>query len=174
MTQFSRRIDFLSWGRVLRADHHLARAHWRDELPALLEAGCQNGSSLLAIGLRRSYGDSGLNPGGAILDMTGLDRMIAFDPKSRLLRAEAGLSFDALLPILIPHGFFLPVTPGTRFVTLGGAVANDVHGKNHHGAGTFGRWVRRLGLLRHDGDRIASLVRRIKPGFSRRRSAVSG
>lgn len=120
----------------------------------MLRDATQDGRSVLAVGLRRSYGDSGLNPDGAILDMTGLDRAIAFDPRTRLLRAEAGISFDALLRILIPRGFFLPVTPGTRFVTLGGAVANDVHGKNHHGAGTFGCWVRRLGLLRDHNEEL--------------------
>ena len=86
--------------------------------------------------------------------MTGLDRAVAFDPVRRLVRAEAGVTFDALLPILVRSGHFLPVTPGTRFVTLGGAVANDVHGKNHHAAGTFGCWVRRLGLLRSDGTSL--------------------
>jgi FAD/FMN-containing dehydrogenase len=116
--------------------------------------GREAGRSLLGIGLGRSYGDSGLNPDGAVIDMTGLDRAIAFDPQTRLLRAEAGMSLDAVLEVLVPRGFFLPVTPGTRFVTLGGAIANDVHGKNHHRTGTLGRWVRRLGLLRSDGRDI--------------------
>jgi FAD/FMN-containing dehydrogenase len=154
VTRFVSSEDVLSWGRVLRARHTVARPRWRDELPALVAAGTQAGRKLLAIGLRRSYGDSGLNPEGAIVDMTGLDRAIAFDPQTRLLRAEAGISFDAMLRLLVPRGFFPPVTPGTRFVTLGGAVANDVHGKNHHGAGTIGRWVRRLGLIRSDGDMV--------------------
>jgi len=146
--------DVVSWGRVLHARHDVARPRWRNELPALIAEGRQAGRQLLAIGLRRSYGDSGLNPDGAVIDMVGLDRVIAFDPETRLLRAEAGISFDALLRFLVPSGFFLPVTPGTRFVTLGGAVANDVHGKNHHRAGTLGRWVRRLGLVRSDGSTI--------------------
>jgi FAD/FMN-containing dehydrogenase len=132
----------------------VARPHWRDELPALVQEGTETGRKRLAIGLRRSYGDSGLNPDGAVIEMAGLDRAIAFDPETRVLRAEAGISLDALLGILVPRGFFLPVTPGTRFVTLGGAVANDVHGKNHHRAGTIGRWVRRLGLLRSDGTAV--------------------
>ena len=144
----------MSWGRVLRARHEVARPQWRDELPALLDEGTEAGRKLLAIGLRRSYGDSGLNPDGAIIDMIRLDRAIAFDPETRLLRAEAGVSLDALLGMLVPRGFFLPVTPGTRFATLGGAVANDVHGKNHHRAGTLGRWVRRLGVMRSDGGTV--------------------
>ncbi len=146
--------DLVSWGRVLRARHAVARPRWRDELPSLVGEGTQAGRTLLAIGLRRSYGDSGLNPDGAVVDMTGLDRAISFDPATRRLRAEAGISLDALLKLLVPRGFFLPVTPGTRFVTLGGAVANDVHGKNHHRAGTLGRWVRRLGLIRSDGGAV--------------------
>ncbi|HWD57063.1 MAG TPA: FAD-binding oxidoreductase [Stellaceae bacterium] len=154
MTRFWPSDDLVSWGRVLRARHEVARPRWRDELPALIDEGTEAGRKLLAVGLRRSYGDSGLNPDGAVIDMTGLDRAIAFDPATRLLRAEAGMSLDAVLRVLVPRGFFLPVTPGTRFVTLGGAVANDVHGKNHHVTGTLGRWVRRLGLIRSDGAAV--------------------
>jgi len=154
VTRFWPSDDLLSWGRVLRARHAIARPQWRDELPALVAEGTEAGRKLLAIGLRRSYGDSGLNPDGAVIDMVGLDRAIGFDPRTRLLRAEAGVSLDAVLRLLVPRGFFLPVTPGTRFVTLGGAVANDVHGKNHHRAGTLGRWVRRLGLVRSDGKAV--------------------
>jgi FAD/FMN-containing dehydrogenase len=154
VTRFMPSDDLLSWGRVLRARHAFARPQWRDELSVLLAEGTRGERKLLATGLRRSYGDSGLNPDGAVVDMTALDRAISFDPATRLLRAEAGISLDALLKLLVPRGFFLPVTPGTRFVTLGGAIANDVHGKNHHRAGTFGRWVRRLGLLRSDGSAV--------------------
>jgi FAD/FMN-containing dehydrogenase len=154
VTRFTPTDDVLSWGRVLRAGHHVVRPAWRDELPAALRAAVAQHRSVLAIGLKRSYGDSGLNPDGAIIDMAGVNRLIAFDPATRLLRADAGISFDALLDVVVPRGFFLPVTPGTRFVTLGGAIANDVHGKNHHGAGTLGRWVRRIGLLRSDGETV--------------------
>ena len=152
MTRFATSDDLVSWGRVLRARHAVARPQWRDELSALVAEGSAADRKLLAVGLGRSYGDSGLNPDGAVIAMPGLDRAIAFDPVTRLLRADAGISFDALLRLLVPRGFFLPVKPGTRFVTLGGAIANDVHGKNHHGAGTLGRWVRRLGLVRSDGS----------------------
>ncbi|MDZ4761009.1 MAG: FAD-binding oxidoreductase [Alphaproteobacteria bacterium] len=105
----------------------------------------------LAIGLRRSYGDSGLNPGGRVIDMTGLDRLIAFDRSTGVMRGEAGVSLSQCLRALVPAGWFLPTTPGASFVTLGGAVANDVHGKNHFSAGSFGNAVRRLGLRRTDG-----------------------
>jgi len=86
-----------------------------------------------------------------MIDMTGLNRFIHFDRAAGRLIAEAGASFDDILKLIVPAGFFLPVTPGTKYVTLGGAIANDVHGKNHHSAGTIGRWIRQLQLLRSDG-----------------------
>lgn len=137
-----------SWGRVKRVSAARIAPSFGDQLPPILAA--RQADPLLAIGLGRSYGDSGLNSAGAIVDMTALDRVVAFDPDTGIVRAEAGLSLSDLLRIVVPHGWFLPTTPGTSFVTLGGAVANDVHGKNHHGAGTFGASVRRLGLHRTD------------------------
>ena len=103
---------------------------------------------MLPFGAGRSYGDVCLNKGGEMLRFGGLDRVIAADWSSGVIRAEAGLSLDALLRLAIPRGWFLPVTPGTKFCTLGGVVANDVHGKNHESAGTFGCHVTRLGLFR--------------------------
>ncbi|MFA5950038.1 MAG: FAD-binding oxidoreductase [Hyphomicrobium sp.] len=141
---------YTSWGRIARVAHPIGRPRYRDEIaPAL--AGRGNGK-MLAVGLGRSYGDSVLNSGGALIDMSGLDRVMAFDVETGVLRAEAGLSLDVLLRLIVPRGWFLATTPGTRFVTLGGAVANDVHGKNHHMAGSFGCSVRRLGLVRSDGS----------------------
>ena len=101
----------------------------------------------------RSYGDVCLNGGATLLHTRGLDRFIAFDEASGVLRCEAGVLLSDILDVFVPRGWFLPVTPGTRFVTVGGAIANDVHGKNHHGAGTFGCHVRRFELLRSDGSR---------------------
>lgn len=129
----------------------VANPMFRDELGGLVESGSREPNRLLATGLRRSYGDSCLNDGGAMADMTGLDRFVSFDRTSGILQAEAGVSFAEVLKLAIPAGYFLPVTPGTKFVTLGGAVANDVHGKNHHRAGTIGRWVRSIDLTRSDG-----------------------
>src|SRR5262249_41226936 len=85
-----------------------------------------------------------------------LDRFIAFDPARGVLRAEAGITIGEIMRRVVPLGFFLPVTPGTRYVTLGGAIANDVHGKNHHTAGTFGRHVPAFGIVRHDGAATVS------------------
>lgn len=108
--------------------------------------------SAIAYGLGRSYGDVCLNDSGTVLRMHRCDRILSFDRTSGILRAEAGLSIADLLRICVPHGWFVAVTPGTKFVTLGGAVANDIHGKNHHRVGTFGRHVRALGLRRSDGN----------------------
>ncbi len=107
--------------------------------------------SLLAVGARRSYGDSVFNADGGVIELTRLERVLELDAARRIVRAQAGLTLAALLQHIVPRGLFLPVTPGTSHVTLGGAVANDVHGKNHHRTGTFGRHVRRLKLLRSDG-----------------------
>ena len=150
---FVMRGDVLPWGRVHRRPQRIAAPRFCDQLPALINDG--EASDRLAIGLRRSYGDSCLNSDGAMIDMSGLDRFIAFDAASGTLRAEAGASLSQILALTVPRGWFLPTTPGTRFVTLGGAVANDVHGKNHHRAGSFGCHVRSLGLLRTDGARRA-------------------
>lgn len=139
-----------SWGRVVRTPQLLARPSHADELADLLGQASAEARPVLGVGLGRSYGDSGLNPGGGAISLRGLDRFIAFDAEQGVLRAEGGVSLDEILRLVVPHGWFLPTTPGTRFVTLGGAIANDVHGKNHHRAGSFGRHVRRMGLLRSD------------------------
>ncbi len=157
-----------SWGRVIRAPHRVARPRFGDEIAGLLKTFSLE-SPGLAIGLRRSYGDSNLNPDGSVIDMSALDRIIAFDATTGVMRAEAGLSLSQALQVLVPAGWFLPTTPGTRFVTLGGAVANDVHGKNHHAAGTFGASVTRLMLLRTDGS-----TREIAPGDPLFQATVGG
>ena len=108
----------------------------------------------LPFGNGRSYGDVCLNNDGTLLLTRGLDRFITFDPASGVLRAEAGVLLADILALIVPQGWFLPVTPGTQFVTLGGAIANDVHGKNHHVAGSFGCHVHAFELLRSDGNRL--------------------
>ncbi|MEO5819487.1 MAG: FAD-binding oxidoreductase [Vicinamibacteraceae bacterium] len=108
----------------------------------------------LTRGLGRSYGDASLpsTPTARVAGSRLADRVIAFDPDSGALHAEAGLTLRDINRTFLPRGWFVPVTPGTSFVTLGGAVASDVHGKNHHRAGTFGRHVRRLRLRAGTGD----------------------
>jgi FAD/FMN-containing dehydrogenase len=118
-----------------------------------------DGHPVLGIGCGRSYGDVGLNQGGRMIDCRGLDRFIGFDRTTGVLSCEAGVTLADILafacrPDADGSGWLLPVTPGTRFVTLGGAIANDVHGKNHHSAGTFGAHVLSFELARTDGSRL--------------------
>jgi len=142
--------QYLSWGRLPRvAPAKVVPLSSREQLPDL--AGMQG--PVLAYGLGRSYGDSCLNEGGVLLATRGLSRFISFDEETGVLCCEAGTSLAEILETFVPRGWTLPVTPGTKFVTVGGAIANDVHGKNHHAAGTFGAHVRRLELLRSDGER---------------------
>ncbi len=143
--------SYRSWGRYPRARHTVHTLTWRTEDLPLDESA----ANLLPFGQGRSYGDSCLNDGGVLLATSGLNRFIEFDHEHGVLRCEAGVTFDEILKLTVPQGWFLPVTPGTRFVSLGGAIANDVHGKNHHRAGTFGRHVRKFELLRSDGQRRA-------------------
>ena len=137
-----------SWGRL--PAQPAAEERWVADRAAALP---RSAYRLLAYGNGRSYGDVGLNSGGALLHTRGLDRFIAFDAATGVLRCEAGVLLSEILDLVVPRGWFLAVTPGTRFVTLGGAIANDVHSKNHHGAGAFGCHVRAFELLRSDGAR---------------------
>ncbi len=109
---------------------------------------------LLAYGNGRSYGDVCLTEQGTLLLTRGLDRFISFDEQNGILRCEAGITLQEILELIVPRGWFLPVTPGTRMSTVGGAVSNDVHGKNHHTSGTFCHHVRCLELWRSDGSII--------------------
>jgi FAD/FMN-containing dehydrogenase len=108
----------------------------------------------LVYGNGRSYGDVCLNPGGTLWTSRGLDHFITFDEDNGVIDCEAGVLLKDIIEIALPRGWFLPVTPGTQFVTLGGAIANDVHGKNHHHAGTLGEHLESLVLQRTDGSRI--------------------
>ncbi len=140
-----------SWGRYPKFEQEAVRFEWRgDDVPPVAR---ENGP-FLPFGNGRSYGDVCLNDGGKLVDCRGLDRFIAWDPDSGVLRAEAGVLLSEVLALTVDQGWFLPVTPGTQYATLGGAIANDVHGKNHHRAGTFGRHVLRFELLRSDGTRL--------------------
>lgn len=149
-----REREWQSWGRVERTPHRVAQPLTRAEATAAFEEAAADPRCVLGVGLGRSYGDSNLNPDGAVIDMSRVDRFLAFDRQTGLMRAEAGVSLWDILAVAVPAGYFLPTTPGARFVTLGGAIANDVHGKNHHAAGTIGRHIRRVGILRSDRGAI--------------------
>ncbi len=142
--------SFDSFGRV---DRRQRRFLPLDLLEADLAGALPEGASLLPFGNGRSYGDSCHNDAGFLAPMQARRRILQFDPDTGLLSAESGTLLSDIIAHVAPHGYFLPVTPGTQFVTLGGAIANDVHGKNHHLRGTFGCHVDGLDLLRSDGVR---------------------
>jgi FAD/FMN-containing dehydrogenase len=137
---------FTSWGG-LKADgaSALDPKSWR------------NGAPVLTYGNGRSYGDSGLLDRSGMILARRRAQLLSFDENTGLIEAESGLLIGDLLAVTVPKGWFIPVTPGTRFVTLGGALANDVHGKNHHARGTFGGHVTGFDLERSDGT-IAHLT----------------
>ncbi|NYF79123.1 FAD-binding oxidoreductase [Granulicella arctica] len=143
-------VPFESWGRYPTYPARMIPLNWQTDFPAAL-AGLHNGA--LPVGMGRSYGDVCLLKGGNLLLTTGMDRLLHFDTETGILTAEAGVTLAQILDFAVPRGFFLPVTPGTKYVTLGGAIANDIHGKNHHVAGTFGAHVTEFELVRSDGSR---------------------
>jgi decaprenylphospho-beta-D-ribofuranose 2-oxidase len=144
------------WGGQPRSTAEVVRPRCAHEVVDLLAAAEPERRPVLARGLGRSYGDAACNGGGIVVDMTGLDRFVGFDAESRYVTVEAGVSLDALISWAVPRGWFVPVTPGTRQVTVGGAVAADVHGKNHHRDGALGSWVRRLRLATPVGEACLS------------------
>jgi len=128
--------EYSGWGRALRATGTLARPERARNLAAL----CGD-TPAPAIGNRRSYGDACLNSGGRAIDLTRMDRILGFDEETGLLDVEAGMPVGQLAEVFAPRGWLPPVMPGTGFATVGGCIANDVHGKNHHNDGTFGAHV---------------------------------
>jgi FAD/FMN-containing dehydrogenase len=136
-----------SWGRVPRYRHTILPLYNRfDPLPA--------SKPLLPYGNGRSYGDVCLNERGILLSTRTLDRMIDFDPGTGVLECEAGVLLSDIIDLMMPRGWLPYVAPGTAFVTVGGAIANDVHGKNHHRVGSFGHHVLSFELLRSDGGSL--------------------
>jgi len=146
---------FESWGRYPKYKARVVRLNWQSDFPAVLASSARAGieGSALPVGLGRSYGDVGLLQNGTLLQTIGMDRLLAFDPATGILTAESGISLAQILDFSVPRGFFLPVTPGTKYVTLGGAIANDIHGKNHESAGSFACHVPCFELVRSDGSR---------------------
>ncbi len=139
-----------SWGNYPNHPQISHFTNWRDNLSADFLAILKNHQTTLPFGNGRSYGDSCMASSGHVLQMRNLDRFIEVDWVRGIVKAEAGVTLEEILNLSISQGWFLPVTPGTKYVTLGGAVANDVHGKNHHIRGTFGCHVQSFSLLRSD------------------------
>ena len=125
--------EYSGWGRVHTAQGDIARPERASTLAKIMAE-----TPAPAFGNRRSYGDSPLNDGGRAIDMTRMDKVLAFDPETGVVEAEAGIRLGELMRLFAPRGWTPAVVPGTGFCTLGGAIANDVHGKNHHVAGSFG------------------------------------
>lgn len=137
-----------NWGNFPTVDAHLIEFETRSKGLAVvkgLESCVVRGSGL-------SYGDASL--GAEIISTTKFSRIISFNEQEGIIETECGVTLDAVLQVIVPKGWFLPVTPGTKFITVGGAVAGDVHGKNHHSEGSFCRYVTKLNLLLADGSEI--------------------
>lgn len=152
MTGDNQRETFRGWGRTSPSLAHHDRPGSVGELAALVSSLGSRGA--IVRGLGRSYGDAAQNAGGTVIDLTGWQRILDIDAAEATVTVESGLSLDDLMRALLPHGLWLPVIPGTRQVTIGGAIAADVHGKNHHVSGSFGNHVLAMDLLLASGDVI--------------------
>ncbi|WAU85340.1 FAD-binding oxidoreductase [Streptomyces sp. Qhu-G9] len=150
-------VSVTGWGRTAPTAARLVRPRTYEEVVAAVR-GCGTRGGI-ARGLGRAYGDAAQNAGGAVLDMTALDRVHAIDADGGTVLCDAGVSLHRLMEVLLPLGWFVPVTPGTRYVTVGGAIGADIHGKNHHVAGSFARHVLSFELLTADGE-----IRTVSPG----------
>lgn len=147
------------WGRTAPTAAHLLSPTDDAQVADALEHAGKRG--IVARGLGRSYGDAAQNAGGDVLDCTHLAGPIALDRSRGTVRVEGGVSLDALLRELVPQGYFVPVTPGTRYVTVGGALAADIHGKNHHGDGSLANHVERFTLRTPTG--VVEVTREADP-----------
>ncbi|TDD17345.1 FAD-binding oxidoreductase [Nonomuraea diastatica] len=154
------------WGCTAPTPARLARPRSVGHLRELVASAPRRG--VVARGLGRSYGDAAQNAGGLVVDCTGLDAW-TFDEGGGLVTASGGVSLHTLMTALIPRGWFVPVSPGTRHVTVGGAVAADVHGKNHHRDSSFGAHVRSLTLVTAGGE-----VLTLRPGHPLFSATVGG
>lgn len=152
--------DYAGWGRVRRARGEVARPERAATLTRIMEEGAAP-----AFGTRRSYGDAALNDGGRAIDMTRMDRILGFDPETGVVEVEAGMQLGELVRIFAPQGWIPAVMPGTGFATVGGAIGQDVHGKNHHLLGSFGQHVLSVTLLQPTGRRVTATPSRNKTLF---------
>jgi decaprenylphospho-beta-D-ribofuranose 2-oxidase len=134
------------WGRTTRSRCRVLQPRGLEDVVEALASRARPGAGVIARGAGRSYGDAAQNDGGEVLDMTGLDRIVSIDGERGLITAQAGATVAQLMAALAAHGLTLPVVPGTRHVTLAGAIASDIHGKNHHRDGGLARHVAAISL----------------------------
>lgn len=139
-----------SWGNFFKKKQKIVKV--TEQTVASTLSSLQQNQTYLPYGMGRSYGDSCLNSHGMLLETSSMRKFISFDEKTGVLHCESGVTLLDILKTFVPKGWFLPVTPGTSYVTVGGAIANDVHGKNHHTQGTFGHFVESMTLYRSDGE----------------------
>lgn len=139
-------ISFGKYPNLIPAE--IIKPKWIFELQNL---NFDDNSKYLAFGNGKSYGDVCLNEDGILIDTKYLNHIISFDSNTGIIECEAGILLSDILEFIVPKKFFLPVTPGTKFISLGGAIANDIHGKNHHSMGNFGNHVLSFELLKSDG-----------------------
>ncbi|MFE4200638.1 FAD-binding oxidoreductase [Aneurinibacillus aneurinilyticus] len=140
------------WGNYPVEEGFLFRPDNGRDVLEILQSGLQN--NYIAFGMGRSYGDTPLNKQGGVLLTTQLNRILSFDEMTGVLECEAGVTFEDIINVFLPRGYFLPVTPGTKYVTLGGAIANDVHGKNHHLDGCVSSFILDFKLMLASGEII--------------------
>ncbi len=138
-----------SWGNYPRQPASIYYPQATRELTEILA--CREQSSYSCYGLGRSYGDAALNCDGGVLCQQRLNRLLHWDPREEVLECEAGVSYQDILNCFLPRGYIVPVTPGTKFVTIGGAIAADVHGKNHHRDGSLAQFLVSFQLLTGGG-----------------------
>ena len=139
------------WGRTAPSTAHVVSTPDVDTIAKAVQVAAESGRGVIARGMGRSYGDPAQNGGGLVVDMNALNQIHSIDPDTGIVDVDAGVNLDQLMKAALPYGLWVPVLPGTRQVTIGGAIGPDIHGKNHHSAGSFGDHVLSMELLVADG-----------------------
>src|SRR6195952_4461396 len=150
-TMSSKRL--MGWARTApTVAQVLSTPHAGDIVEAVRKAAVEGSRGVIARGLGRSYGDNAQNGGGLVIDMSALNKIHSMNRDTHVVDVDGGVNLDQLMRAALPLGLWVPVLPGTRQVTIGGAIACDIHGKNHHSAGSFGNHVLSMDLLTADGE----------------------